>query len=156
MKTLDDIIDNTSDPRELKRAISVKMLQTGMSVKTIVSLLNVSEQFVSKWKIRHEQEGLSSLQVVYQGKAPYLNADQQQAVVVWIQAQAAITIEALRDYIEKEYGVIYRSKQSYYDLLSAGGLSYHRSIAANPKRDEEQIMHKRAEIKKKWRNIKMR
>jgi len=156
MKTLDDIIDNTADPRELKRAISVKMLQTGMSVKTIVNLLNVSEQFVSKWKIRYEQEGVNSLQVAYQGKAPYLNADQQQAVVVWIEAQEAITIEALRDYIEKEYGIIYRSKQSYYDLLSAGGMSYHRSIAANPKRDEEQIMHKREEIKKKWRNIKVR
>ncbi len=156
MKTLDDIIDNSTDPRELKRAISVKMLHTGMPPKVIVNLLNVSEQFVSKWKIRYEQEGVDSLQVAYQGKAPYLNADQQQAVVVWIQAQETITIEALRDYIEREYGVIYRSKQSYYDLLSAGGMSYHRSIADNPKRDEEQIMHKREEIKKKWRNIKVR
>jgi len=36
-------------------------------------------------------------------------------------------VEALRDYIEEQYGVVYRSKQSYYELLEAGGMSYHRS-----------------------------
>ena len=127
MRTLDDMIDNTTDPRELKRALSVKMLQTGLSPKASANLLNVSEQFVSKWKIRYEQEGLSSLQVAYPGRAPYLNAEQQQAVGVWIQERETITIEALRDYIEKEYEVIYRSKQSYYEFLAASGMSYHRS-----------------------------
>ena len=156
MTSVDDIINKTSDPRELKRALSVKMLQMGMTPKTITDLLNVSEQFVSKWKIRHEQEGASNLQVAYQGKAPYLNVEQQQTVIEWIQTHGTITIETLRDHIEKEYGVIYRSRQSYYDLLSAGGMSYHRTIAVNPKRDDEQIIQKREEIKKKWHNIRMK
>ena len=42
----------------------------------------------------------------------------------------------------------YRSEQSYYELLAAGGMSYHRSEKANPKRDEEQILARREEIKK--------
>ena len=44
----------------------------------------------------------------------------------------------------------YRSEQSYYELLAAGGMSYHRSEKANPKRDEEQILARREEIKKNW------
>ena len=58
-------------------------------------------------------------------------------------------MEALRDYIEYHYGVIYQSKQSYYDLLKAGGLSWHQTQAANPNRDEAQVLQQREEIKKK-------
>jgi hypothetical protein len=42
--------------------------------------------------------------------------------------------------------VVYRSKQSYYQLLEAGGMSYHRSEKANPKRDEAQVLARREEI----------
>ena len=45
--------------------------------------------------------------------------------------------------------MVYHSKQSYYDLLQAAGLSCHRTQAANPKRDEAQVWRKREEIKKK-------
>lgn len=152
MTTIDDIISTSTDHREIKRALSVKMLRSGMTPKTITELLNVSEQFVSKWKLRYEQEGAVGLRIAYKGKSPYLNSDQKQAVVEWIQGHETVSIEALRDHIEEEYGVVYRSKQSYYDLLSAGGMSYHRTIGVNPKRDEEQILYKREEIKKKWRN----
>jgi len=58
-------------------------------------------------------------------------------------------VEELKDYIEYHYGVVYHSKQSYYDLLQEAGLSCHRTQAANPKRDEAQVLRKREEIKKK-------
>ena len=32
-----------------------------------------------------------------------------------------VSVEEVRDYIEEQYGVVYRSKQSYYELLEAGG-----------------------------------
>ena len=149
LTTLDDIINNTKDPRELKRALSVKMVQAGLSRQTITSLLNKSEQYVSKCKSRYEKGGASGLRVAYKGRKPYLKEEEQQAVVGWLQGQETMTVEKLRDHIEEEYGVVYRSKQSYYDLLSAGGMSYHRVTAVNPKRDEEKIMNKREEIKKK-------
>jgi hypothetical protein len=46
--------------------------------------------------------------------------------------------------------VVYRSKQSYYELWEAGGMSYQRSEKDNPKRDEAQILTRREEIKKNW------
>ena len=148
MTTLDEIINNSTDPREIKRALSVKMIRSEMAPKVIAELLNVSEQYASKWKKRYEEAGATGLHMGYQGKKPYLDSDQQRTVVEWIQEYETISVETLRNHIEKEYGVIYRSKQSYYDLLSAGGMSYHRTVAANPKRDEEQILQKREEIKK--------
>lgn len=153
METLDDLINNATDPRETKRALTVKMLQMGLSPQTISYLLNVSEQYVSKWKIQYEKEGVSGLHLAYQGKKPYLSREQRSRVIDWIKRHQTMTIEALRDYIESQYEVIYESKQSYYDLLSEAGMSYHRTSAINPKYDEAKVLEKREEIKKKWHNI---
>lgn len=153
METLDDLINDATDSRETKRALAVKMLQTGLSPQAIASILNVSEQYISKWKIRFEKEGAVGLHLAYRGKPPYLTPDQQQQVRVWIETHDTITIEELRDYVENQFGVIYDSKQSYYDLLSEGGMSYHQTTTTNPKYDEEKVMQKREEIKKKWHNI---
>jgi putative transposase len=71
-------------------------------------------------------------------------------VLQWIGAQETVSIEAVRDYVEEHYGVVYRSKPSYYDLVEAGGMSYHRSEKHNPRRDEAQILARREEIKKNW------
>ena len=59
-------------------------------------------------------------------------------------------LEEVRDEIEARYGLVYQSKQSYYDLLDASGLSYHRTEKGNPKRNEAQILERREEIKKNW------
>lgn len=72
----------------------------------------------------------------------------------WIGAQETISSEQVRDYLEEQYGVVYQSKQSYYELMQAAGLSYHKSEKRNPKRDEKQVFERRAEIKKKWHNTK--
>lgn len=54
----------------------------------------------------------------------------------------------LVQYIESNYGVTFKPQQSYYDLLSAGGFSWHKTQKSNPKRDEEAVLKKREELKK--------
>lgn len=44
------------------------------------------------------------------------------------------------------YQVVYKSKQSYYDLLKEGGLSWKKTEKVNPKRDEAVVEKKREEI----------
>ena len=44
MNSLDEIIDTSSDVREVKRALSVKMVMQGMSVSAVSEVLNVSVQ----------------------------------------------------------------------------------------------------------------
>jgi transposase len=86
----------------------------------------------------------------YRGSESYLQEEQRQAILRWVGARETVSVEALRDYVEEQYGAVYRSKQSSYDLLAAGGMSYHRSEKSNPKRDEAQILARREVIKKNW------
>ncbi len=108
----------------------------------------MTPQYVSKWRVRYEQEGAGSLLSGYRGSEGYLTTEQRAEIVSWIKSQAAISVEAVRDYVEENYSVVYQSKQSYYDLLESAGLSYHKSEKRNPKRDEARVLEKREEIKK--------
>ena len=150
MQDIDEIINEARDAREVKRAVSVKMSAQGFSPAQICQVLNVSLQYVSKWKGLYEAGGGAVLRLGHRGSESYLGEEERQAIVQWIGAQETVSVEAVRDYIEEQYGVVYRSKQSYYELLEAGGMSYHRSEKDNPKRDEAQILARREEIKKNW------
>jgi putative transposase len=153
MKSLDELINESRDVREVKRALSVKMQKNGISAIAVSELLNVSLQYVSKWKVIYDTQGTDGLGVGEQGRESYLTEQERNAVVGWIKNQETLSVEQVRDYLEGEYGIVYQSKQSYYDLLEAGGMSYHKSQQQNPKRDEEQVQARREEIKKNWDRI---
>lgn len=84
------------------------------------------------------------------GSESYLSIDQRQESEEWLGAQETLTVEEVREEIEARYGIVYQAKQSYYDLLDASGLSYHRTEKSNPKRNEAQVRERRDEIKKNW------
>lgn len=65
MLNLEDIINNSEDVRELKRAIAVNMSAEGAEVKRICEALKVSDSYVSKWKIIYEKEGAEGLLMKY-------------------------------------------------------------------------------------------
>lgn len=153
MQSLETIINESQDAREVKRALSVKMGILGIPPAMISQVLNVSLQYVSKWKIIYEAEGAAGLGLGYQGSQGYLTGQEREAVIAWINGHETLSVEALRDHLEGEYEVVYQSKQSYYDLLEAGGMSYHQSEKVNPKRDAAQVQARRDEIKKNWHRI---
>ena len=150
MPDVDATIDEARDGREVKRAVSVKMGQQGVSPVQICQVLNVSAQYVSKWKGQYEAEGAVALRLGHRGSDGYLRGEERHELLQWIGGQETMSVEAVRDYVEARYGVVYQSKQSYYDLLEAGGMSYHRSEKGNPKRDAAQVLTRREEIKKNW------
>jgi len=156
VEELNTIINESRDAREVKRALCAKMVLSGMSVGQICAMLNVSQPFVSKWRTTYEAQGAPALGLGYQGSQGYLSAAPQEAVLSWIQAQETITVQALRDYLEAHYGVVYQSKQSYYELMHAAGMSYHKSEKENPRRDAEQVLEQRAVIQKKWQRAGQR
>ncbi|MGC1951377.1 MAG: winged helix-turn-helix domain-containing protein [Gammaproteobacteria bacterium] len=152
MLTLDDIID-VPEGREIKRAIAVKMNALGFKTTDICDALGVSDSFVSKWKTIYESEGANALRLNYKGGTGFLIDFQRQEIICFIRNKPHYSVEDLRDFIETRYGVVYQSKQSYYDLLKEAGLSWHRTQAVNPRRDEDGVLLKREEIKKNWRPI---
>jgi putative transposase len=147
MSSLDDMIDLPAN-REVKRALAVKMILFDFKTEDICALLNVSNSFVSKWKIRFENEGAEVLKLNDKGGKGFLTEDQRDEILFHLRRQPHYSVEALRDYLEYHDGVVYQSKPSYDDLLNEAKLSWHQAQAANPHRDEAQGLQKRAEIKK--------
>jgi len=151
MHDIDEVINEATDAREVKRAVSVKMGAQGFSPAQICQVLNVSLQYVSKWKGQYEAGGGAVLRLGHRGSESYLREEERHEILQWIGSHETVSVEAVRDYVEEQYGGVYHSKQSYYDLLEMGGMSYHRSEKKNPKRDEAQVLARREEIKKNWR-----
>ncbi len=156
MDSLAAMIEGSQDVREVKRAVSVQMGLSGLAPAQICECLQVSPQYVSKWKGAYEVEGADALALGYRGSESYLSAAQQQEIAEWIGSHETLTVEAVRDHVEAQYGVRYKSKQSYYTLLEAGGMSYHRSEKVNPKHDPEQVLERRDALKKNWRRARRR
>ena len=155
MLKLEEIIDSP-EGREIERAIAVKMVLRGFKTKDICGLLEVSDSFVSKWKTIYENEGANGLRLHYQGGTGFLTESQRDELFFHLRGKPHYSVEELRDWIERRYGVVYQSKQSYYDLLKEAGLSWHQTQAINPKRDEGQVALKREEIKKNLRTVRQR
>jgi transposase len=148
MSDLESVISNSTDVREVKRAVAVKMVEEGLKSVNACKVLKVSVAFVSKWKILYKNKGAECLRSGYKGSTGYLSKSQKAEIIKHLEKQEHLSVEELRDYIDKEYGVLYKSKQSYYDLLKSGGLSWHKSQKRNPGRNWEKVLLKREEIKK--------
>ena len=78
MEDLDEIINNSRDAREVKRALCVKMVLSEMSTSQICDVLNVWQPFVSKWRSNYAAAGASSLLWSYQGSESYRHTSQRE------------------------------------------------------------------------------
>jgi len=67
-------------------------------------------------------------------------------VIDWLKVQQTWSVEQLHTSIETTYGVVFRSRQSYYQLLADAQITYKRAERTNPQRDLERVAGK----KKKW------
>ena len=121
--TLNTFIKTLQDPREIKRALTVKLSQQGYRPAEVSQMLDSSASYVTKWNKVYREQGLEGLRLAYKGSAGYLTPTQRQAVLDWVQRQTHWEVSALRTHIETTYGVVYKSRQSYYDLFKAAGLS---------------------------------
>lgn len=67
MKELDAFIESNPDPRELKRAIAVRMTLRGHPHREIMNILQVCSGFISKWKRAFIINGIEGIKLGYQG-----------------------------------------------------------------------------------------
>lgn len=132
---LNDFIHSNPDARELKRAVAVQMFLKGYKHREIGESLGVSSGFISKWTQRYEQLGVSGLNLRYPGSVGYLEPEQRQSVVTWLQSKNYWNLAELQGYIEQEYEVVFDSKQSYYRLFEQAGISWKKTQKCNPKAD---------------------
>ena len=148
VKELNEFIGKNPDARELKRALAVKLVISGYVQEEIGEILNVSQKFVSKWKNIFEKQGISGLELGYQGSKGYLTKEQKAEVLNWLKEGKDWNLWKLESYIENRFGIKFKSKQSYYELFEEAGISWKKSQKYNPKKDPIKVTEKQAEIKK--------
>lgn len=143
MEELLELIEGNPDPRELKRALAVKLVIQDYSYREIQKILNVSIGFISKWKQIFESQGVSGLNLGYKGASSYLNSQQRIDVITWLKSKAYWDLTELQHQIEDKYKVTFKSKQSYYDLFAEAGISWKKTQKKNPRKDPDLVEQKK-------------
>ena len=84
---INQFIQSNPDPRELKRALAVNMVLKGYKHQQIQTILGVSSGFISKWTDKYRQSGVKGLKLGYIGSVGYLNSQQRQKIIDWLQTK---------------------------------------------------------------------
>jgi transposase len=119
MEELNAFIESNPDPRELKRALAVRMTLRGYPHREIMKILQVCSGYISKWKQAFIINGIEGIKLGYQGS---------------------------KSYIAQEFNVTFVAKSSYYDLFHEAGISWKKSQKKNPGKDPEAVASKKKEI----------
>lgn len=153
-RNLEDLIRNSPHAAEIKRGIAVKQDLAGKSRKVIADILSVTEAFVSKWRKIYDEFGVNGLQSIHQGGTPraLLNEAQRKEIIAHIRKFEVFGLQELQAHIQTTYHVTFKSMQSYYELLHAAGMSWHKSQKTNPRRDQKKVNARRKELKKNSEN----
>ena len=146
--SLSAFIASHPDARELKRALAVQMTLLGIKQGAIQAILGVQSSFISTWKKRYLSEGVACFRLGYKGSQPYLSADQRAQIHAWLATQSQPSVASLASYIQTQFGVVFKSSQNYYAILSQAGYSWKKTQARQPQADPQQGLDQREEIKK--------
>lgn len=142
METLRSFIQSNPRPQDLKRALAVQMVEKGHRYRQIQDILQVSIGFITSSKQRYQAQGIAGLRSNNWGTQGYLSTQQKKEVMLWMSSQEVWTIEEVMEHLEDEYNVVYRSRQSYYTLMSQAGFSWKKAHPSNPGKDEQQVAQK--------------
>ncbi len=93
------------------------MAVEGKFYHEISKILGVSEFFVGHWKKQFQTKGIEGIKLGHKGSKGYLTALQKTEVIEWLKNKEYWILDELVTYLDQEFGVIYKSKQSYYELF---------------------------------------
>ena len=143
MALLTEFIRSNPDPRELKRALAVKMVQQNYSYYQIRDSLGVSVGFISNCQQKFDTDGIEGLKLKHKGSRGYLSIKEKLAVLNWLHQKNHWQLSELKTHIEVSYGVRFASLQSYYALFSEAGISWKKTQKSNPRKNPDLVSQKK-------------
>jgi putative transposase len=152
IKELRELIEKERDSRLVKKGLAVKLVYQGYNYESIANILEVSMGSITTWKQLYESEGIEGFRPKHKGRKAYLSQDQKEEVLVWLQTKEIWELSEVEYHLADVYDVAYESKQSYYDLMNEGGLSWKKTSAVNPKKDPEAVAVKKSKSSVCWRS----
>ncbi|MEL7038115.1 MAG: helix-turn-helix domain-containing protein [Cyanobacteria bacterium J06592_8] len=126
IKILEEYIKGNPKTQELKRALAVKLVLEKYRYEKIQQILSVSLGFISKWSTAFNRGGLEALKSEYKGKKGYLSSRQRQQIIEWLIQHKTWDVSDLEKYLIQEYDVVFKSRQSYYQILKEAKISWQK------------------------------
>lgn len=146
---LQEFIALRPNGREVRKALAVKLVYQGYLYEEIQTILDVSLGSISGWKQAYELQGIDGLRLNHKGRISYLNSEQKEEVLSWLQTKNCWELRELEYKLAFEYNVVYESKQSYYNWFNAAGISWKKTTKLNP----DAVEQKKRRLKACWQAI---
>src|SRR5450830_1650788 len=130
--------DGSSPCRVSRRANALVLLDKGWSCQQVADALLLDDDTIRGWRKLFEQrgiEGITSFDVG--GSASYLGVKQEDDLKAWVAAALPRSTRQIGAWIEKEFGLVYKSRSGLIALLHRLGLEYHKPSVIPRKLDEE-------------------
>ncbi len=146
IQALKDLINSNPDPRELKRALAVKLALEDYTYRAIQEILGVSYGFISKWKTNFLVWGIPGLRLAHKGRQGLLTQEQIKEVMDWLLSQEHWDKSELEVHLIVQYDVVFKSPQSYYELLNKARITWQKGEQINPRKNPELVKKRTEEI----------
>jgi putative transposase len=101
-----NLIKSNPDPRELKRALAIKMSIEKQPDKIITQILGVSKSFIRDWKKAFKAEGIAGIKLGYQGAKGKLTIEQKIEIIEWLKNKEYWHLDELTNHLEDKYDVV--------------------------------------------------
>ena len=156
---LESFVQNSGDSKEIRRSQSVLLVDKAFDYRTIESLTGFKERSVLIFRQRYLKEGLVGLEHKRKGKPKRLLRQAQREEIIHLLTVTTPkdhgyesnfwSTSVLAHWIQKKYGVTYKSKKPFYLLFEEAKLSFHKPGQVYEKRDEGKVEVWRTEAKPK-------
>jgi putative transposase len=102
---LQEFIAQNANAREVRKGLAIKLVYQGYLYEEIQTILGVSLGSITGWKQVYEENGIDGLKLKYKGRKSYLNTEQKQEVLCWLQTKDYWEIGELEYKLAFEYDV---------------------------------------------------
>lgn len=152
----------TKNANEKVRYQALKLLTEGYKRKEIAAIIGKSEKAIGIWVTAYNKNGIETIREKRNtGNHRKLTNNQKDKIVKILKEEIPEqrgfqgkfwTVISLKQLVKKEHGVVYEDNQSYRNLFSYAGFSFHKPEKVNKKQNP--YMRKRFEqnIKKNSKN----
>lgn len=146
IKELQEVVSNSRDVREWKRGEAVRLRMLGESYQEIQKRLGVSISFIAKSQKKYTERGIPGLKLGYQGSKSYLTAEEKSEIIEWLRPRERRNISELERHLIETYDLVFKSPESYYQILRESQLSWQKGKRENPRKNPEKVEEKNQEI----------
>nr|WP_228049934.1 winged helix-turn-helix domain-containing protein [Tychonema sp. LEGE 06208] len=136
---LESFIKSDRTVRELKRAIAVRMAIKGKLYHEISKIWRVSKIFIGYWKKQFKTKGIAGIRLGHKGSKGALTSLHKTEVIEGLKNKEYWDFDEGVTYLEREFGVSHKSKQSYYELLSLAKIVWKKTQKIHPKSEPELV-----------------